>query len=415
MKRLKFVLIVLVVLVYGLVISSGVSSHTNSSPKQTGTSMAPMANASEAPTGFDNLTNGFVIQRDFNRALEVFDEREEIDEGLGPVYNAQACAECHQNPVSGGISQITEMRAGKFDGTNFYDHPGGSLLHSRAVDSSIQEYMIDGNNVHSARTSLNILGDGFVEAVADETFIQLAKNQSAQTGGRIAGQVVFVPIVESPGAVGVGRFGWKDQHASLLSFAGDAYVNEMGVTNPLFPIDNTSNGDPVDDFDPIPGIESFDDTDQFAIFMRATKAPPRGAITQAVINGEQTFNAIGCAICHVPTLTTAPAGTSINGGRFTIPSALGDKTFHPFSDFLLHDVGTGDGIVQNGGQTTRNKLRTPPLWGVRTRNRLMHDGESLSFAAAILRHKGEATTVVRNYSLLKASEKQNLIAFLRSL
>ncbi len=98
-----------------------------------------------------------------------------------------------------------------------------------------------------------------------------------------------------------------------------------------------------------------------------------------------------------------------------MPEALGGKVIHPFSDFLLHDVGTGDGIVQNGGPSTRNKARTAPLWGLRTRNRLMHDGESLTRNEAILRHAGEARPVILNYFFLSTAQKNQLITFLNSL
>jgi CxxC motif-containing protein (DUF1111 family) len=117
----------------------------------------------------------------------------------------------------------------------------------------------------------------------------------------------------------------------------------------------------------------------------------------------------------VRTIVTAPAGTPINGGTFVVPAALGNKIIHPYSDFLLHNVGTGDGIVQNGGDSTRNRLRTPPLWGVRTRTRLMHDGESLTFHEAILRHRGEAILSTLAYLALPGGQKQRLIAFLKSL
>ncbi len=423
MNRIKLVLAASFAAAFVWTIASGdrVSSQTNKGPAKDDLSELSASQnlalrpVTEAPAGFDNLTNGFVDQAGFNTALETFNEREEFDEGLGPIYNAAGCAECHTNPVSGGISQITELRAGKFNGFVFTDHPGGSLIQSRASDASIQEHILDGYNVQSFRTSLNILGDGFVEAVANDTLIALSQNQFFQSGGRISGQIIAVPVVEANGALRVGRFGWKNQHASLLSFAGDAYVNEMGITNPLFPDELTSNGNPVDMFDPLPNIESLEDTDVFAEFMRATKAPPRGAVTAASVSGEQTFNAIGCAICHVPTMRTAPAGTLINGGALTVSPALGDKSFHPFGDFLLHDIGTGDGIVQNGGPSTRNKVRTAPLWGVRTRNRLMHDGESLTFTDAILRHRGEAQFVTNRFNTLTTDEKRNLTAFLRSL
>jgi CxxC motif-containing protein (DUF1111 family) len=139
------------------------------------------------------------------------------------------------------------------------------------------------------------------------------------------------------------------------------------------------------------------------------------ANTADALVGAQLFQVTGCSICHVTTMTTMHAGTTINGGKFKIPDALGDKIFHPFGDFLLHDVGTGDGIVQNGGQSSRNKIRTAPLWGLRTRTRLMHDGESTTITDAILRHAGEAGYVIDNYRALTNSQKNQLLTFLRSL
>jgi CxxC motif-containing protein (DUF1111 family) len=124
---------------------------------------------------------------------------------------------------------------------------------------------------------------------------------------------------------------------------------------------------------------------------------------------------VGCAQCHVRTFTTLPAGTEINRGAFTVPAALANKVIHPFGDFLLHDVGTGDGIVQNGGPDTRQQVRTAPLWGVRSRTRLMHDGQSMTTHDAILRHAGQANSVVNNYRGLSAAQKSQLLTFLNSL
>jgi len=135
-----------------------------------------------------------------------------------------------------------------------------------------------------------------------------------------------------------------------------------------------------------------------------------------VTTGNALFNAIGCAICHVGSINTVPAGTVINGGAFTVPAALGNKRIRPFSDFLLHDIGTGDGITQNGGEGTRNMVRTPPLWGVRTRPELMHDGLSFTFNEAIQRHAGVGGTFSRNFfNALSDAQKADLIAFLNSL
>ena len=114
-------------------------------------------------------------------------------------------------------------------------------------------------------------------------------------------------------------------------------------------------------------------------------------------------------------ITTAPVGTVIDGGMFTVPEALGDKVIHPFSDFLVHDIGTGDGIVQVGPQDTANKLRTAPLWGLRTKARFMHDLESLSLGNAIARHGGEAHDAAEDFRELSPKEREALITFLKTL
>lgn len=376
--------------------------------------------ATEAPAGFGGQTNGLTDQATYDADRAAFEERDEIDEGLGPVYNAQSCAECHQSPITGGISQITVLRAGHRDRAgNFVEAPGGSLVQDRAIDARLQEVVTPEENIRSFRTSLNVLGDGFVEAIDDATLEDIARNQPRLSGGLINGQVIRVPVLEAPGITRVARFGWKNQHASLLSFSADAYLNELGITSRLLPTENTSWGRSVADYDKVPDVEDTDnDIELFTRFMRATQAPGRDdtlAATPEARAGAQLFNQIGCAICHVPNIVTAPAGTSFAGGSFIVPPALGSKMIHPYSDFLLHDVGTGDGIVQNGGQATANKLRTPPLWGVRTRNRLMHDGLSLTYEEAIRRHRGEAEMVSRRFNLLSDLQQRQLIRFLRSL
>ena len=387
-------------------------------PSVVGTQSGP----TEAPAGFDGLTNGFVDQTTHDADAEVFSDQESVEDGLGPVYNAQSCGECHQNPVTGSSSQITEQRAGRLVNGQFVSHPGDSLIHSRATFATIHERIQPGNTVRSFRTSLSILGDGFVEAIANSTLEDLADDQSRNTNGAIRGQTINVPLGEVPNATRVGRFGHKNQQASLLSFAGDAYLNEMGITTPMFPVENTSNGTFVGfgtAFDPLPEPEDDgEDLEIFARFMRATKVPPREASlvnNVTVRQGEQLFDDIGCDICHTRRIVTAPAGTLINGGALRVHASLGNKVIRPFGDFLLHDIGTGDGIVQNGGNSTRNKVRTAPLWGVRTRNRLMHDGLSFTFNEAIQRHQGEAGFVTNRFNNLSSSQRDAIIAYLTSL
>ncbi len=411
----------------------------------------------EAPAGFDNQTNGFVDQATHATDQSAFEAVLQIAEGLGPLYNAQSCRECHQNPVSGAASQVSELRVGHLGPDGHFRNPeipinhgaevitGRSLVNDRAIcpnaafpNDEIQERVPVTETIRSFRLSLNLLGDGFVEAVADQTLLDLAQKQCKSSHHKICGQVLEVPIVEAPGQMGVGRFGWKDQHASLLSFAADAYLNEMGITNPLQPDEVTNVCNTVSEPNDKPGTDGLSHIDQFARFVRATKAPARDlqlASSPAVKKGNGLFDEAGCATCHVETLTTAPAGTKIDGGTLTIPAALGSVAFHPYSDFLMHDIGTGDGILQatqehygkkvfqmmsgylakQDFEASRNKIRTAPLWGVRLRPRLMHDGESATFREAILRHAGEARHVAQQFEKLNKEDQEAIIEFLKSL
>src|SRR6266446_2714933 len=411
----------------------------------------------DAPTGFDNKSNGLVDDATHQADQAKFDDTETVADGLGPLYNAQSCRECHQNPTSAGTSQVAELRVGHQGPDHLFHNPeipiahgaeiitGRTLVNDRSICPSaafpateIQEHVPDSENIRTKRISLGVLGDGFVEAVADGTLIELARKQCKESHRKICGQVIYVPIVEAPGQTGIGRFGWKDQQASLLSFSGDAYLNEMGITNRLFPDEVTKLCNTAPEPNNQPDPDGFADIDRFARFMRATKAPARDAQlaeTPLAKKGSELFDKIGCATCHVRSLTTAAAGTKINGGMFTIPDALAQKTFYPFGDFLLHNVGTGDGIVmamqEHYGRnmyqiqwknlslesfaSTQNKMRTAPLWGVRLRPQLMHDGQSVTLRDAILRHLGEAEDVTQRFKKLMRNDQEALIEFLRSL
>jgi CxxC motif-containing protein (DUF1111 family) len=413
--------------------------------------------APEAPTGFDNQSNGVTDEATHQADLATFDEVEQIASGLGPLYNAQSCRECHQNPVSGGASQVTVLRVGHLDRDGHFQNPqipiahgtevirGRSLVNDRAVcpnatfsNAEIQERVPDAETVRANRLSVSLFGDGFVEAVADQTFIELSRQQCKSTHGRICGQVIQVPIVEAPGQMGVGRFGWKDQHASVLSFVADSYLNEMGITNPLQPEEVTRLCNTAPEPNDTRGPDGLFAIDRLARFVRTLKAPPRDqglAVGPVAQKGSELFERIGCASCHVRFLRTAAVGTRIDGGTFMVPPALGSVTFHPYGDFLLHDVGTGDGIVQVPPEhygrgvsqqmanylskqhldSTQNKVRTAPLWGVRLRPRLMHDGASLTLRDAIVRHRGEAQDESRRFDRLSKQDQEALIAFLQSL
>jgi CxxC motif-containing protein (DUF1111 family) len=399
--------------------------------------------ATEAPAGFDtpavrtnpgsnSVSNGIAEPTGdtFANDQAFFEKQEDATDGVGPVFNASSCVTCHANPVSGGASQIAELRVGHLDTNGNFVNPsvsingganmitGRSLINDRAVCPEAQEHVPATETIRALRAVLNTLGDGFVEAIDDSTLISIAQGQPAQSNGLIAGEAIQVPVLEAPGQMRVGRFGWKDQHSSLLSFVGDAYLNEMGVTNRLRPTDSTSVCKTTTEIEDKPDSLGMENIDHFTQFIRGTKVPPRDAVLAATPSaqaGQAVFESIGCNICHIESITTAPAGTMINGGAFTVPDALGNKVIHPFGDFLLHDVGTGDHIVQGGPPDTAAKLRTAPLWGLRTKSRFMHDLASLTLEQAIRRHNGEAREVIRGFRQLTGQEKAQLLAFLQSL
>ena len=387
----------------------------------------------EAPAAFDNRTNGFDQQgptfdslnadtvvplRSFNDNRFIFEEFETVADGLGPTFNAQACRECHQNIVTGGASQVAEHRTGRIELLQFVESIGGSLIQSRSTHPDIFERVPFEDSVSTFRISTNTLGAGFIEAIPNNALLALRNAQPAA----IRGTALEVAVLEANNAPRIGRFGWKSQHASLESFAADAYLNEMGITTPLLPEENTSLGRNIgfpSPFDPVPDPEDDGvDVVAFANFMRATKAPPRGAINFQVRAGDTLFNQVGCGGCHTPTWRTAAPGTRINGGALRVRDAVGNKIIHPYSDFLLHDIGTGDGIPVLPGAafaSTAAQIRTAPLWALRTRNRLMHDGLSFTKQEAISRHAGQATAVRDAYNALSQAQKDQVLAFLDSL
>jgi CxxC motif-containing protein (DUF1111 family) len=382
--------------------------------------------APEAPIGLDNLSNGLTDQATHNANLDQFAEVEGVSDGLGPLFNDTSCAACHLDAgATGAGSQVRELRVGylregKFVAPDIRLASGEvvkdrSLVNHRSTCPEAHETAPEDIQIRSERLTLPVLGDGFIEAVTDADILAQRDFQCRVSFGRICGLAVEVPILEASGETGVGRFGWKGQHRSLLSFSADAYLNEMGVTNELLPdeVATTCNSNTVTNPN-----DSNNDIVKFTEFMRATKAPgPDVALLSRpeAQAGAVVFHRVGCADCHVSTWQTAAKDTKINGGTFVIPAALAHKSFHPFTDFLLHDVGTGDGIVQNGGDASRLRVKTPALWGLRIRPAFLHDGRSVTLTDAILQHKREAGEAARRFRELAPRDQARLLAFLRSL
>ena len=353
----------------------------------------------------------------FEAGKEAFVRSITEEEGLGPAHNLVSCAACHGNPV-GGSGSISVTMFGRADENGFdpLKRLGGPLLQGGAIRPECAEHMPREANVSAERMTTSALGAGLIEAVSDSSIARLAESSSTD----ITGRVHWVTALEdTPGsAKRVGRFGWKCQIATVLSFSAVAARNELGFTNHLLPTESAPNGnrsliekcDSVPDPEDRPDSAGFTYVDRVTHFQRYLAAPPQ--TPRSGMKGERVFDRIGCAACHVATLRTADDPS--------LEAALRHKPFKPYSDFLLHDMGRlGDGIVQ--GDATGREFRTTPLWGFRFRFPVMHDGRVSGVTSAeraircIEAHDGEARPSVRAYRELGKQERNQLIAFLDSL
>ena len=331
--------------------------------------------------------------------------------GLGPIFNGKSCVECHSAGATGGASTITVTRFGRLVDGKFdpLDHLGGSLLQRFAIDPQALERVPVQANVVAQRLATPLFGAGLIEAIPDEDILLAA--QRPQPDG-IHGRAAQVDDVAS-GKSRVGRFGWKAQQATLLSFAGDAYLNEMGVTSRLFPTENAPNGNQalLAKFDLIPGIEDAvdpatgtSDIDHAADFMRLLAPPPPLRQSVSAAAGGRLFQQMQCAACHTPTLFTGANPLT----------ALAHQPVNLFSDLLLHNMGAlGDRIAQ--GTASGAEMRTAPLWGLRARKTFLHDGRAKTVAEAVRAHDGEGAASRTRFNALRAAEQQQVLDFLASI
>jgi CxxC motif-containing protein (DUF1111 family) len=362
---------------------------------------------------FSTLTTAQLNQ--FDAGKDDFSQEENVADGLGPVFNGRSCADCHKSPAVGGDSDITEIRFGTV--TNHQFDPltqfGGSLIQSQGIGGEpgatcdiYGEIVPTEATIDIKRKTTPLFGLGLVDNVPDSVFIAIAQLQKRITP-KTAGRPNLVTNLATE-RLAVGKFGWKSQNPTLFQFSGDAYVNEMGITNPMFPNENCPQGNcallrtcdpvPADPEDNGSGVQAFTD------FMTFLAPPPRGPVNRQTLAGELVFIKIGCANCHLPVLQTGPSSTA----------ALDRVIFQPFSDFLIHDMGNlGDGIEQ--GQATGREMRTAPLWGLRARTTLLHDGRAATISDAIVAHDGQGSQARERFKALSANDVANLLAFLNSL
>lgn len=347
------------------------------------------------------------------------------EDGLGPIFNKESCANCHNTPVGGSGTQtvvrfgIPGQKGGPFDPL---ESLGGSLLQKLSIDNDncLEEVPVLPGIYETTRITPSILGFGLAEAITDGDLSANADPTDADLDG-ISGAVHMVQPLEDPmGPMRVGRFGWKAQVATLMTFSGDAGLNEMGITNDLVGTENAPNGDLValalcdsvadpEDTGPV-GTRWIDKITNFQRFLAAPPQTPKSGMT-----GETVFNTIGCTDCHITSFTTGAAPEA----------ALSGKVIKPYSDFLLHDMGLlFDGIPQ--GTAKEDEIRTPPLWGLRVRDPMLHDGTvvgGINFAdrvtQAIAAHGqagSEAFDSVNQFmNVIPGADHDALIAFLDSL
>ena len=351
---------------------------------------------------------------EFRLGLDDFTEVETSEEGLGPAFNGTSCAVCHNVPAIGGTSTILETRAATVDEQGEFlplDPSGETLMHLFSIPThGCQPIIPETATIISRRAAIPVFGAGLVEAIPDSAIMANADPGDADGDG-ISGRAAIVTDVAT-GARRVGRFGWKAQHASLLAFGADAYRNEMGITNDLFPQESgfglTPDAyrhcdpmpEPEDRREPLTGRRGIDNFESFMKFLAPIERGHIGALEQ---QGDAVFRALGCSSCHRPQLTT---GSNRN--------PLFDRKVVPlFSDLLLHDIGTGDGIRQ--ADASASEFRTPALWGLRLRRPFLHDGSAATIDQAIRRHAGEAMRARQLYDTLSEAQVAALVAFLRSL
>ena len=348
----------------------------------------------------------------FEAGQEEFESIETPEGGLGPIFNGNACAACHSAGAVGGASDITVTRFGRRLPSGEFDPLtalGGTLLHEKTTDPRLQEMVPAEANVIAKRLSTPLFGAGLVEGIPDQDILNNAQRRKPEG---ISGRASMVTDLVT-GQQRVGHFGWKGQHASLLAFASDAYLNEMGITSRFLPKNVPPNGNaallaqylPKDEnedvVDPVTGKGDIDASADFATLLGP---PPPLRATESTLAGGRLFQQAQCAACHTPVMFSGPNKVE----------ALAHKPVPLYSDLLLHDMGSlGDGIVQ--GTAGATEMKTAPLWGLRVRGTFLHDGRAKTVAEAIRAHDGEGAESARRFNRLSDKEQRQLIDFLMSI
>jgi CxxC motif-containing protein (DUF1111 family) len=402
---------------------------------------------------------------EFDEAADAFGEEETIDDGLGPIFNERACGNCHTTPVMGGSGDQIERRFGSLVNGFFNaydqdpDNHGGTLRQlfsngafqfgADACNIPVEVEPADANVNNVGRRTTPLFGLGLVDAMPDFFFDLLAALEPKSVRGVAQRVSVALPDPRDPtqriGSRRVGRFGWKAGVPGLMQFSGDAYTNEMGITtqscfkgtsitafgfenlpNNQAPVPECNGGDLAaeqpahadvprfadDVVGPCTGglTEIQDDLILFTKFMESLAPPPRDFSDPIlVLRGAGLFIRTGCASCHTPVVFITPPHP-FNG----VP---GNYPFQPFSDFLVHDMGSlGDHIGATGdAEATTRRMRTAPLWGARFNTQFLHDGRAPDIRSAILAHDGQGLAARIAFERLSTGDRNTLIKYILTL
>lgn len=353
------------------------------------------------PAPYDGLEA--VDEDRFDEGLDEFADIEDAARGLGPVFNGESCAECHNHPTIGGSSDLFVTRFGRYTRAGFDPMVefGGSLIQAKGISTptcSVPGETVPGQaTVSTRRDTPPLFGLGLLDTIPDDSILRLADPQDSNNDG-ISGRANVI-------GGRVGRFGWKAQVVSLHDFSGDAYLNEMGITSPEFPTENLPQGGPptcdtvADPEDDGSNVDAFND------FMTLLAPLPPAPSTSTTRHGRALFRAAKCQACHVDKLRSGPSPVR----------ALNRRRIRAFSDLLLHYMGSqlADGIEQ--GDARGGEFRTAPLWGVGQSAPYLHDGRAATLGGAIAAHGGEASASRDRHLALSPADRTAVVEYLKAL
>lgn len=355
----------------------------------------------------------------FQSGLIEFSRDHTLDEGLGPLLNDTNCAACHGFPVVGGsLDSIADLtfRMGRLKKNGQYDgleRLGGEPVSKKSISNVLglsncvlPDFQFPKKaQFISSRAGQQLFGEGLIDAITDQAILANA-DPDDRDGDGISGRgnMVFSAHFKD---TRLGRFGWKAHMPSLLDFCGDAYIVELGITNPDFPTDRATKCDFANDPEDIDGRV----TQAFVDFISFLAPPEPKQLDSSGQRGKNTFASLGCVKCHIPKLQTA---TLSENPDISSPILAAQDVFL-YSDLLLHDMGPEleDGIAT--GQATGREWRTQPLWGLSTKRFFLHDARTSNVDDAIRAHGGEAAKIRDRYLKLSNGDKQDLLKFLNSL